>query len=306
MSRRRWTCLSLACLCCLGWSASALGQACCAGGQAVTPIRLGDFERGAVGLVLRTVGGLGSVDAYGKWQAATPGTQDINLEQDLLAAVRVTKRVQVALTLPWLEMARRVPGVPWSLGQGLGDIDLAARADVLRLDDARPWPAVAVIAGVTMPTGRPADQSKRPLASDVTGTGAWQMRAALVLERQWQPWLLQVAGAMTWATPRTVGELRSQQGLSGSVTAALVRELPLDLFASLSASWLGSGAARLNGEALADSERSLWSAAAALMWQTSAVLRVHGGLTTQLPLPGLSQNATVSLGGVLGAVYVWP
>ena len=305
MRRLTWTCLSVL-LCAVGWSGSAWAQACCSGGQAVTPIRLGDLERAAAGFVLRASGGLGSIDASGVWRATAAGTHDINLEQDLLAAVRVHKRVQMALTLPWLETARNAPGVPWASGQGLGDIDLAARADVTRLDDARPWPALAVVAGVTMPTGRAADASKAPLATDVTGTGTWQLRPAVVLDRQWQPWLLQMAGVVTWAAPHTVGDLHAQQGMSGTVTAAVVRELPLDLFGSVALTWLGAGASTLNGQTLEKSGRSQWTAAASMLWQASARWRVHGGVTTQLPLPDLSQNATVTLGGVLGAVYVWP
>ncbi len=304
MFSRPLTCLSAILL--VFCSSGAFAQACCSGGQAVAPIRLGDLERAAAGLVLRQVGGLGSVDATGKWQAAGAGNREIDLEQDLLAAVRVSRRVQVALTVPWLETARVVPGVPWATGQGLGDVDLAARADVLRLDDARPWPALAVVAGVTMPTGRAADQAKAPLATDVTGTGTWQLRAAVVLERQWQPWLVQLAGVATWAAPRQVGDLRAQQGMSGTATAAVVRELPADLYGSLAVTWLGAGASTLNGQVLAESQRSQWSAGTTLLWQATAVLRLHAGLTAQLPLPGLSQNATVTFGGVLGAVYVWP
>ncbi len=303
MSCRLWTCLSVCIAVC--WSSCALAQACCSGGQAVTPIRLGDLERAAAGLVWKTSGGLGSVDAGGKWQAATTGTRDVNIEQDLLAALRLSKRVQLALTVPWLETARQVPNVPWALGHGLGDLDLAARVDMTRLDDARPWPAFAVVAGVTMPTGRAADEAKARLATDVTGTGTWQVRVATVLERQWHPWLLQVAGAMTWAAPHTVGELHTHQGLSGTLTAAVVRELPLDLFGSLAVTWLGAGASTVNAQTLVNSERSQWSTGATLLWQATAKWRVHGGLTAQVPLPGVSQNATVTVGGVLGAVFVW-
>ncbi len=301
---RLWTCLSVLAL--LATATSAYGQACCSGGQAVTPIRLGDLERGAAGLLIRTTGGLGSVDATGKWQPAGAGTRELDLEQDLLAAVRVARRVQLALTVPWLETARVVPGVPWASGQGLGDVDLAARADLWRLDDARPWPALAVVAGVTAPTGRAADQATARLATDVTGTGTWQARLGAVLERQWQPWLLQAAGVVTWAAPRVVGELHAQQGLSGTATAAVVRELPADLYGSLALTWLGAAGSTVNGAALANSARSQWTASATLLWQATPVLRLHGGVTAQLPLAAVSQNATVTCGGVLGAVYVWP
>src|ERR1700733_10801889 len=87
----------------LVYPSSAYAQACYAGYAAVTPARLGLHEDALVGTTLHVSGVLGNYDPDGSFTSAAPHTAEVDLEQDLLGAVRVTKRGHLALLVPFDE-----------------------------------------------------------------------------------------------------------------------------------------------------------------------------------------------------------
>src|SRR5258708_14711836 len=87
----------------LSISARAHAQACCSGSGAITPARLAMHEDALVGVGVRAASVIGSYDEGGRYVAAPSGTSELDLEQDLLAAVRVLRRGQAALLPPIVE-----------------------------------------------------------------------------------------------------------------------------------------------------------------------------------------------------------
>jgi hypothetical protein len=81
----------------LGLHRHACAQACCAGAGTVTPGRLALHEVALVGLQLKTAGELGAFDAQARYDGSPPGASELDLEQDVFAAVRVLNRAQVAM-----------------------------------------------------------------------------------------------------------------------------------------------------------------------------------------------------------------
>ena len=169
-----------------GAPSKARAQACCAGTGAVTPGRLGTMDDALVGLQFRAGAVTGSFDARGQPLASPPGAAEIDLEQDAFGALRLLEKGQVAVLVPLVETWRRSLGPPSAgggrgylgeAGGGLGDINANVRYDFLLAGDSRVVPGIAVLGGVTFPTGTPADApGLGPLATHgATGVGAYQI-----------------------------------------------------------------------------------------------------------------------------------
>src|SRR5512143_2283775 len=138
----------------LSRAAPVAAQACCAGSNAVTPARLGLHDEAVVGAQMRATSAFGSNDAAGRYVPAPAGASEVDLEQDLYSAVRVLDRGQLAVLLPFVETHRASGGLS-EIGGGVGDVNFSARYDVLRARESRWWPGVGLLAGVTLPTGKP-------------------------------------------------------------------------------------------------------------------------------------------------------
>src|ERR1700722_7400124 len=184
---------------------AAWGQACCAGAGALTPGRLQLHEDALVGTQLHAGVVLGSFDAKGTYAPTGPHYAEDDYEEDLFGAVRVFQRGQVALLVPFIETYRSESGTN-ELGGGIGDVNLSLRHDFILAAESKIVPGIAVLAGITAPTGTPADayNPSKPLDTDTTGIGAWQGNVGLALEQTYGPWLLNVTELVAWRAPRTV------------------------------------------------------------------------------------------------------
>src|SRR4051812_20388845 len=125
----------------------ARAQACCAGVGAATPGRLALHEDALLGLRMRAATVFGSFDASGEYRAAPPGSSEWDLEQDLVGALRVLPRGQVAALVPLVETYRATRGES-QFGGGVGDVNLSARYDFVVAGESRWMPGVAAHAGV--------------------------------------------------------------------------------------------------------------------------------------------------------------
>src|SRR5689334_13461248 len=79
------------------WAVTVQAQPCCSGGTALTPARLTLHEDALVGLQLRPTLLHGSFAPDRSYAASPPATVDLDFEEDLLGAVRVVTRGQVAV-----------------------------------------------------------------------------------------------------------------------------------------------------------------------------------------------------------------
>ena len=85
---------------------AAHAQACCVGTGLVTPARLRMFEDYAVGMQTSFRNVMGSFASSGNYVASPSGDREVDLEQDLLAATRFGRHIQVALKVPFVETGR--------------------------------------------------------------------------------------------------------------------------------------------------------------------------------------------------------
>ncbi len=195
----------------------------------MTPARLGLHEDALVGTTLHVSGVLGNYAPDGTYTPQPADTHEVDLEEDLLMAVRVTKRGQLALLVPLVETFRAYPGPPAQSahGGGVGDINVGARYDFSLAGESRYVPGIALLAGLTVPSGRPPEQATQPLAVDATGIGAYQGNVGLALEQTWGgAWLVNVSGIVAQRAPRTVQGVEETLGTQVTGIAAVAYIIP--------------------------------------------------------------------------------
>lgn len=298
---------------CLLHTSHAEAQACCAGGSAVTPARLGLHEDYLVGLQAKVAAVPGAFDdVNGRYAPGAPGTSEVDLEQDLVAAIRLFRRGQVALDVPVVETRRAVPGYS-EFGGGIGDVNLGARYDFTLAGGSRIVPGIAALLGVTFPTGRAADAAHKPLATDATGIGAFQGTLGLALEQTFGPFYVGVNGLLSLRSPHsatttnggvttTTSETLAPQG---SVVVAFAYVFGNEAAIGASIAWTAEGNAVIDGSPTPNSGRrqTLLSVLGAAPFTDS--WRMQGALFATPPWTGLSFDQAASIGLSLVLIRSW-
>lgn len=284
-------------------SSEARAQACCAGAGAVTPGRLAIHEDALVGLQLKTANAFGSYAMNAKYVAAPPKTTEWELEQSLFGALRVLPRGQLALLVPMVETYRKTP-TQSSFGGGLGDINFSARYDFTLAGEALYIPGIAVLAGVTFPTGEPIEASENVLGTDATGIGAYQGNLGLAFEQTFGPWLFGISGIVAQRTTRTVGATTTSLAPQWTALASAAYTFPNDAAAALIASYAVEGNPVVNGEELNTSRRVPLFGAAGI-YPFTDTFRLQGGLFFSPPISELGRNNPANVELLLSLLRSW-
>lgn len=281
----------------------ARAQACCAGAGAVTPGRLAIHEDALVGLQLKTANAFGQYTSSAKYTASPAKTTEWELEQAVFGALRFLPRGQAALLIPMVETYRKNP-TDSDFGGGLGDINLSARYDFTLAGEALYIPGIAVLAGVTFPTGKPVEASSDALGTDATGVGAYQGNLGLAFEQTFGPWLVGVSGIVAKRTTRTVQGTTTSLAAQWTVLASAAYTFPNDAAAALIASYAVEGNPIVNGAERATSRRVPLFGAAGLYPFTDA-WRLQGGLFFSPPISELGRNTPANVELVLSILRSW-
>jgi hypothetical protein len=293
-----------------GWSSRAHAQACCAGGSAVTPGRLEPHEDALVGTELHAASVIGSYQS-GAYRASPPGTPEYDYEEDLFGALRVLARGQIALLVPFDEIYRRTPLDGAHFGGGFGDINLSGRYDFVFAGESRYIPGIAVLAGITVPTGRSDSGSAlpqfgpffgsatQPLAVDATGIGAFQVNGAVALEQTFGPWLVNATVIAAKRTPAGGETL----GTQFTFLAAGAYTFANDAAVALSASYAFEGDGTIGGSDVPG--KSVTVVAASGLWPLTDAYRLLGGVFVDPPVGALGSNQPTQVGLTFTAIRSW-
>ena len=302
MPRRAFKYASLGAAAALSLAASRAGaQACCAGASAITPGRLALHEDALVGLQLRGAQLVGSFDPRGRYRPSASGSAETELRQDVFAAVRFLHRAQLAVLVPFVETRRSVAGQS-DLGGGLGDINVGLRYDALL---ARALPGIALLAGVTLPTGVPVESADNPLATDATGIGAVQAHAGLALEQLAGAWTFSGTALIAQRLARDVQGLEERLGTQGTFILAAAYASESELALAASAAYAIEGNATIDNVEQRDTSRALFTATASAAYPLSDSVRVQGALFLTPPLSSLGANQSASAGLSFTVIYAW-
>ncbi len=303
------TALSVALLVAVGRESVAHAQACCAGAGAVTPGRLALHETALVGTVLKAGLVTGSYDGGGSYHALPARASEQDFEEDLFGAVRIFERGQLAVLVPFVETRRTASGVTGA-GGGIGDVNFAGRYDFTLAGASRIVPGIALLAGLTIPSGRPADSSSAgTLATGATGIGAYQINVGLALEQTYGPWLVGVSGIYAQRTARTVGEGPSEvherlaPQWTGLAVAAYI--FPNEMALAASASYTVEGDATIGGTADTESARRLPVLTISGVAPLSDRFRLQGAVFDDLPISTLGAGQPAAAGLSLTLICSW-
>lgn len=288
---------------------SARGQACCSGSGAVTPGRLALHEAALVGLQTKQAAAPGSYDDHGAYVPSPPGAREIDLEQDVFAAARWLGRGQAALLVPILETWRSSLGRS-EVGGGIGDINASARYDFTIAGASRFIPGVALLGGLTLPTGRPADApGVGALATGATGIGAYQVNAGVAVEQLFGAFLVNATGLFAARTARSVGSgataVHERLAPQGTALAAVAYTFANDVAVALSGSYSFEGDATLDGVQSAGTSRKLLTLSVSGVAPLGDVWRLQGAVLDNPPLSQAGMNQPSDVGLSLTLVRSW-
>jgi hypothetical protein len=272
-------------------------QACCAGVSLVGPVRLTPHEDALVSLGLSGSPQLGSLDGHARFVGTPARTGALDVVQTLSGVLRVLKEGQLGLSVPLQQGVRWAPGVT-EAGVGLGDLSVSFRYDFLLAGESARLPGLAVLAGVTLPTGRAPEAGRNPLGSDATGAGLWQGGVGVGLEQAWGHLFVQGAGLVQQSLPRTALGVHETLGPGLSFSFAAGWAFDAGAALALSASALVGLPAWLEGVRVVGTERVLTSLSLGGAVPLAAAWRLQGSVTGQLPL-GLNEPVSLTVSVLL-------
>jgi hypothetical protein len=259
-------------------------------------------EIALAGVQLKASTVLGSYQPGGHYAAAPAHDGEQDFEQDLFGAVRFLRRGQVALLVPVLETRRQTQLDGAHLGGGIGDINAAVRYDFIDAGESLYIPGIALLAGLTLPTGTASESATAPLAVDATGIGAWQANVALALEQTYGPWLVNATGIVAKRTARFGQTLGTQVTL----LAAGAYTFPNDMALALSASYAFEGdATDSQGHGVPFSSKRLTTVNLSLLWPIEDSWRLLGGVFVEPPLSDVGSNQPSASGLTLTLIRSW-
>ncbi len=180
---------------------SAHAQACCVGASGLTPGWLANHEQALVGAQLRLSQTHGTYPVSGAFYVPTPG-RDTRIETSLFGSIRILPRFQASVLVPIVTTRRRA-GSKLETRTSFGDLSVVSRYDVLRTGESQ-LPGIAILAGFQAPTGTPPDRGTGLLGADVTGIGAWEFDAGLMLEKVFHHVIVHATALAGLRTPRDV------------------------------------------------------------------------------------------------------
>jgi hypothetical protein len=269
----------------------AHAQACCGAATAVSPGRLTMAESFLVGGLVRVQHPVGDYDDARTWSRALPGASEWDTEADLFATARFARKGQVTLVLPFVENFRKrstLPADAATHGGGLGDVRLAARWDFTRAGASKTIPGIAVLAGLTFPTGRtPEDVALNDyLANGATGRGAYSGSLGVGVEQSFGPWLVLVQALLSRSLPRNGARI----GTALTATAALAYGFDNDAAVGALVTYELEGDSIVDGKPSPGSGSAMTTTGLAWTYPFSDAYRLAGSLTTNIPANGFGRT----------------
>ena len=285
-------------------SSHAFAQACCAGSSALTPGRLAMHEDALVGMQTRAGVATGSFGDAGNFSGTPSGSSEYDFEEDAFGAARVFDRGQVALLVPFVETARKNPQES-ELGGGIGDVNLSVRYDFSLAGRSQVVPGIAILAGETFPTGTSPNRARHQLATDATGTGAFQGNGGLAVEQTFGPILLQSAAILAVRAPYAAAGVNETLGPQLTTLFGAAYTFKNEAAVALSLTYTLESAATINGIEAPGSARHVANVGASGIYPLSDTLRLQGGLYFNPPLAPFGRNQPTTAGMTIGVVRSW-
>jgi hypothetical protein len=164
---------------------------------------------------------------------------------------------------------------------------------------------VALLAGITLPTGVPVESAHNPLATDATGVGALQANLGVALEQVYGAWTVSIAGLVAKRLEREVRGLEETLGAQWTLIAAGAHTFDSEIALAASAAYSVEGDASIDGIEQPDTGRRLMTLSASMVFPLSDAVRLQGAAFASPPGSSLGANQNALTGLSLMAVYAW-
>jgi hypothetical protein len=288
----------------LGFDATAHAQACCAGASAITPGRLVMHDQALVGAQLRSSLVLGSFDGQGSYANNAKGSSDVEFEEDLFAALRVFDEGQIAVLVPFLQ-ARREDRSGSEFGGGIGDLAINARYDFYAAGRSLYVPGIALVAGVTLPTGVAPENAKR-LGTNATGLGVLAGGAGIALEQTYGDWFFTLIGQVAFRADRTVKNVgKTALAPQWSGLAGIAYAFHDGSSLGLSVQYSAEGDATIDGVTQPESARRRTLLSLAGLYPLHDDWSLRGYLLWDPPIGSLGANQLQNTGFGVNVIKAW-
>jgi hypothetical protein len=163
-------------------------------------MRLAPSELSAASFVTTAQDVRGHFNSSGRYVDAADA-RDRELRFEARAITKIGRSFQLGVIAPYLRTERSFADAS-STGAGPGDITVLSRYDLVRVGGQNGIPGIAFTFAVTAPTGRAPDRARDALGSDVTGTGSWEMKPGIAVEKiWWTGWFVSGAIGVGFFTP---------------------------------------------------------------------------------------------------------
>ncbi|HVK65877.1 MAG TPA: transporter [Polyangium sp.] len=284
----------------------ASASACCGSGHGLGQ-RLGPLERGAIGLSFRFSDRFGSYGHAGAFTLAPTGTLDAEGRAELGCLFAPIPRLQLGLVAPVLLNIRGARDGT-DVGGGFGDLSLSARFDIVSLTTTSAWPAIALTAGVSLPTGRSAADAKDPLATDATGLGAVEVRPGVFVEKNWDNEASAVFSASIGLRTPMTGARGERIELGPRIRLVAAAGPVFSTGWSLSAGLVHEyeSAPSLGGATTADADRRRTAALLFAGYDISERFTALASLEVDLPVSSLGKNEPSAVAFAIGLRRSFP
>lgn len=297
---------AVAVACCFAFllARETVASPCCVSATHGGVGRLAPWEDAAVSLSQSVAEGLGRWDTDGDFQPYTDFSER-EWRTSAAALVGFHRRALAYAIVPWL-VTERSSGDLADTGAGLADVELGVRYQWLDFGETPSFPALALVLGLTAPTGRDPSAARGTLASDATGRGAWVPEGGIQLELARRSWFVRLNAMGTVPLPMTRGDTGEAQRFGPGVASSVVGGsgfLRDRLVLSASTRLRIESSLHVEGRPLPGSSQRRLGVGV----QGSLALAEHWTLLangeTDLVADGLGRNAPAQLGVGLGVRY---
>ncbi|MBK8257261.1 MAG: transporter [Polyangiaceae bacterium] len=278
----------------IGRPVAANAQACCVGATAVGSGRLVPYENAMLGVTVRGSWIHGSMSRDGAYTSTPSDAYDVTLDQQLIGTLRLLRHAQLTIVLPFVQTFRKI-GTLSESGGGIGDVQLGARYDFVEPGALAQWPGIALLAGLTIPTGVAPESASGPLAAGSTGTGTVIASGRIALERAFKTTFVLLSAGAEWRSPRVVSGFHTQRAPAFSAGISVGHAFKNDLVVALSASYRAELPARLDGRSVEGGGQELTTIAISAGRAISDDFRFQASISADVPAAPLSRNEPAAL-----------
>jgi hypothetical protein len=218
--------------------------------------------------------------------------------------VALHQRLELSASMPWLVTTKSAGGTDES-GYGIGDTQVGLRFEPIGSGEITGVPGIAMVGGMTMPSGRAHSEVGRSLATDITGRGAWVLSASVILEAARMRWFVLGGAGVTYSFEQdtVLAGHTAQLGRGFQATVLSGVEVAPKWIASILVHYTYEGDVKYDGASVPRSQTHDTGVGPAVAFQWTPNWTVQIGLDTAIYVNNMGKNHDGRFAATLGIRY---